>query len=78
MLISKMLSASVADIEAVDNGIQAVEKFRCGNYDLVIMDIQMPEMDGYTAARIIRELETSESRKETPLAALTAKIIRRT
>lgn len=71
MLISKML-ASVADIEAVDNGIRAVEKFRCGNYDLVIMDIQMPEMDGYTAARIIRELETSESRKETPLVALTA------
>ena len=39
------------------NGREAVEKFKAGNYDLIFMDVQMPEMDGYTATSEIRKIE---------------------
>jgi CheY-like chemotaxis protein len=39
----------------VNNGIEAIESLKAGKYDLVLMDIQMPRMDGYTAARDIRQ-----------------------
>lgn len=71
LLITKMIS-QIADVETAENGAQAVEKFNSGNYDIVIMDIQMPELDGYSAARMIREIERKEKRRETPLIALTA------
>ena len=46
--------------------------FQSENYDLVLMDIQMPVMDGYTATREIRMWETEQNIKETPILALTA------
>lgn len=71
MLISRMIS-EIAEVETAGNGAQAVEKFKSGNYDLIIMDIQMPELDGYSAAGFIRGIESNEKRAETPLIALTA------
>lgn len=71
LLITKMIS-QIADVETAENGAQAVEKFRSGIFDIVIMDIQMPELDGYTAAKMIRQIEAEENRHETPLIALTA------
>jgi len=50
----------------------AVEKFCAGRYDLVLMDIQMPVMDGYTAVLTIRGWETEHRRPATPILALTA------
>ncbi len=60
------------DIDIVADGRQAVDAWRVGGYDLVLMDIQMPVMDGIDAAREIRAIETSEKRKRTPIVALTA------
>ncbi len=53
------------------NGLEAVAAYRDGSFDLVLMDCQMPEMDGYEAARAIRRLETVRGRA-TPIVALTA------
>ena len=55
-----------------ENGAVAVEKFKSGNYDLVLMDVQMPVMDGYAATREIRKWEQEQGKKQTPIIALTA------
>ena len=59
-------------IDTAENGQVAVEKFLSNVYDLILMDVQMPVMDGYTATREIRRLEQKEGRKPTPIVALTA------
>ncbi len=59
-------------VETVENGKLAVEKFTSGRYDLILMDIQMPVMDGYTAVRIIRAWESEHHWPATPILALTA------
>jgi CheY-like chemotaxis protein/HPt (histidine-containing phosphotransfer) domain-containing protein len=54
-----------------NNGAEAVDFFRTGNFDLIFMDVQMPEMDGYAATRAIRELE-KHSARQIPIIAMTA------
>lgn len=59
------------DMKVVDNGLEAVEAIRESNFDVVLMDLQMPKMDGYEASEQIRKLEDPYKRK-TPIIALTA------
>ena len=59
-------------IDTAENGQVAVEKFLANVYDLILMDVQMPVMDGYAATREIRRLEQEEGRKHIPIIALTA------
>jgi CheY-like chemotaxis protein len=53
------------------NGLEAVGTYRENRFDLVLMDCQMPEMDGYEATRAIRQIEGFQGRR-TPIIALTA------
>jgi PAS domain S-box-containing protein len=59
-------------VEIAENGAIAFEKFVAGYYDLLLMDRQMPVMDGLTATRAIREWEQANHRPPTPIIALTA------
>ena len=59
-------------VEIAENGAIACEKFTAGHYDLVLMDRQMPVMDGLTATRAIRAWEQANPRPPTPIIALTA------
>jgi CheY-like chemotaxis protein/anti-sigma regulatory factor (Ser/Thr protein kinase) len=72
----KVLQAIVepmdVELTIVDNGELAVEAWKTGIYDAILMDIQMPVMDGIAAARAIRAGERSDGRSRTPILALTA------
>jgi PAS domain S-box-containing protein len=59
-------------VDIAENGAIACEKFAAGHYDLVLMDRQMPVMDGLTATRAIRAWEQANHRPPTPIIALTA------
>jgi CheY-like chemotaxis protein/HPt (histidine-containing phosphotransfer) domain-containing protein len=59
-------------VEIAETGAIACQMFKAGNYDLVLMDRQMPVMDGLTATRAIREWERVNERRPTPIIALTA------
>ena len=56
----------------VDNGRRAVEAWMAEDFDLILMDVQMPELSGPAAAQVIREAETAAGRRVTPIIALTA------
>jgi CheY-like chemotaxis protein len=58
----------------VSNGQEALERWRDGAWDLVLMDIQMPVMDGVTTVRRLREIERREGRRRTPVIAVTANV----
>jgi two-component system, sensor histidine kinase len=59
-------------VTLVSDGAQAVEAFKAHRWDLILMDVQMPVMDGPHAARAIREIEQRDRLTRTPIAALTA------
>jgi CheY-like chemotaxis protein len=65
------LEPLVKNIDLALNGKEALDKFGTSNYDLILMDIQMPVMDGFLATKKIREIETS-SNSYTPIIAITA------
>ena len=70
MVIQLMLSGLGHEVILVNNGAEAVEAFRSTHFDAVFLDIQMPIMDGYEAARTIRA--SGEAGRAVPIAALTA------
>lgn len=62
-------------VSVASNGLQALDKFNSQKFDLILMDIQMPEMNGYDATRTIRDLEKI-LKTRTPIIALTAHALR--
>jgi PAS domain S-box-containing protein len=63
-------------VDVAENGAIAFEKFTAGHYDLVLMDRQMPVMDGLAATRAIRSWEQANHRPPTPIIALTASALK--
>ena len=71
-VIEVMLSQTAMDLTAVVDGAEAVRAWGDGDWDLLLMDMQMPVMDGLTATREIRTLEIERGRPRTPVLMLTA------
>ena len=64
-------------IDTVENGALAIEKFNSNSYDLILMDVQMPEMNGFEATERIRNIEQSEGRTtKIPIIAMTASLLK--
>src|SRR5665213_1967722 len=63
-------------VEIAETGAIACQMFKAGNYDLVLMDRQMPVMDGLTATRAMRAWEQGNDRPPTPIIALTASALK--
>ena len=72
VVISTLLTQLGLDVHLVASGQDAVAAWRAQPWDLILMDVQMPLMDGPTAARAIRSLGLQEGRPRTPIVALTA------
>jgi CheY-like chemotaxis protein len=63
-------------IDVAETGVLACQMFKAGHYDLVLMDRQMPAMDGLTATRTLRAWEKANDRAPTPIIALTASALK--
>ena len=72
MVVRQQLLALGYDADVVADGREALERWRGGDYALVITDLQMPEMDGYELTDAIRRIEEREGRARMPIVALTA------
>lgn len=70
MVIKKMLQRAHLDVDVVNNGYEALQAVQKQHYDIVLMDISMPEMDGMSATQAIRKLAGEYS--DLPIVALTA------
>jgi CheY-like chemotaxis protein/HPt (histidine-containing phosphotransfer) domain-containing protein len=67
-----MLQTLGCTVTVAQNGQEAVDQAKRAAYDLILMDCQMPEIDGFEATKVIREWETAGSRPAIPIIALTA------
>ena len=71
----RTLQNLAAEVTIANNGAEALERIDAAAFDAVLMDCQMPVMDGFTATRRIRELESSRGTKRLPIIALTANVM---
>jgi signal transduction histidine kinase/DNA-binding response OmpR family regulator/HPt (histidine-containing phosphotransfer) domain-containing protein len=70
--VERLLARSGHLVTVAVDGMQVLEAYDAGEYDLVLMDCQMPELDGYEATRAIRRREEQAGRARTPIVAMTA------
>ena len=72
LLVRSFFRTSPIQFDDAENGKIAIDKWMPGKYDLVMMDVQMPEMDGLTAIRIIRDREKKAGLARIPIVAISA------
>lgn len=71
LLLNSFIKAKGFEVELARNGKEALEKYNAGNFQFLILDVMMPEMDGFTVAKEIRNIDTS-----VPVLFLTAKAMK--
>ncbi|ABK42825.1 periplasmic sensor hybrid histidine kinase [Magnetococcus marinus MC-1] len=76
LLVERFLKKTAYRLDVVGNGREALESVKKHHYDLILMDIQMPEMDGLSATRTLRSWEREQGTPRTPVLALTAHAFR--
>ncbi|MEI6441279.1 MAG: ATP-binding protein, partial [Alphaproteobacteria bacterium] len=72
MVLKTLLAQFDLSVTIVEDGLKAVDRWRAEDWDLILMDVQMPVLDGPSAVRLIRELEIETGRTPVPIVALTA------
>jgi len=72
MVAANLLKRCGAEVRCVANGLEALQALRAAEYDVVLMDCQMPEMDGYEATRRLRQATDLRGNRDIPVIALTA------
>ncbi|WP_133255235.1 hybrid sensor histidine kinase/response regulator [Phenylobacterium kunshanense] len=75
LVLRALLEPLGAEVTMVADGLEAVEAFSRGAFDVVLMDVQMPRMNGLDATQAIRELEARRGGPTTPILALTANVM---
>jgi CheY-like chemotaxis protein len=70
-ILAVMLRRAGFEVDVAEDGLSGVEMWQRGDYCVVLMDVQMPRMDGFEATRVIREKEASRG-GHTPIIAVTA------
>jgi PAS domain S-box-containing protein len=78
-LVARLLERVGCSVELASGGQEALDLFQNGNYDIILMDCQMPGMDGYETTQEIRRREAlaGEGRQRTPIVAITANVMER-
>lgn len=72
VVLSFMLEEMGLSFDVVHTGIDAVDAWKSGKYDLILMDVQMPDMDGLSATQAIREIEIGRKMRPIPIIGMTA------
>jgi CheY-like chemotaxis protein len=72
-IVKKLLEEAGCRVDVANNGVQAIDRWEEGGYDLILMDCQMPELDGFDATREIRKREGG--RERVPIVAITANVL---
>ena len=72
VVLSHLLKELGFQFDVATTGVIALDYWRNGHYDIILMDIQMPEMDGFVATRIIRDMEKEDGLPRTPIIGMTA------
>jgi signal transduction histidine kinase/DNA-binding response OmpR family regulator len=70
-LVQKIMMKWDYKLDIANNGAEAIEKLKKNDYDIILMDIQMPEIDGYTATQMVRKMQ-DPLKKNIPIIAITA------
>jgi signal transduction histidine kinase/CheY-like chemotaxis protein/HPt (histidine-containing phosphotransfer) domain-containing protein len=75
LLLARQIRVLGYAAQSAASGVEALEQWKSGSFALVVTDCNMPEMDGYSLARAIREIEADEGRRRTPIVACTANVL---